>query len=196
MACSMAPRLGHTTSEATKEKIRQSLLGRKRPPEVILKMSLALKGRKASTQTRAKLSAIRTGQQNHFYGKTHTAEAREKIRLAHAGIVMPPRSVEHRRRLSEALKKHGTLKHPDKSVRMSLEYKLWREAVFSRDDYRCFDCGERGGDLQAHHIYPFATFPRLRFMVENGITLCVECHKRYAKGPKVLKPLNQIPIAA
>ncbi len=59
----------------------------------------------------------------------------------------------------------------------SLEYKKWRKLVFERDDFRCFDCGQKGGKLEAHHIYPFAFFPRLRFGLENGITLCEDCHK-------------------
>jgi len=57
-------------------------------------------------------------------------------------------------------------------------YRDWRLAVFERDDYRCFDCGERGGRLEAHHIYAFAKYPRLRLVMENGITLCRECHKK------------------
>lgn len=189
----MAPRLGHPISQGTKQKIRLSLLGRKRPPEVIAKMRAAQTGKTASLKTRQKLSALRSGPNNPFFGKTHTTEARKKIRLAHIGIELPPRSLEHRRKLSEAQKlRHPgiALKHPDKSIRMSLDYKLWREAVFRRDDYRCFDCGERGGYLEAHHKYPFATFPRLRLMLENGITLCISCHKRYSKGPSVLRPID------
>jgi len=68
-------------------------------------------------------------------------------------------------------------------VRNSQAYQEWRKAVFERDDYRCFDCGarsEKGNSiyLHAHHIYPFAAFPRIRLMVENGITLCSDCHDK------------------
>ena len=35
-----------------------------------------------------------------------------------------------------------------------------------------------GGVLHADHIKPFAFFPSLRFDLENGRTLCVECHKK------------------
>ena len=63
-------------------------------------------------------------------------------------------------------------------LRNSLEYKLWREAVFKRDDFTCKECGERGGKLHAHHIKSFAWFPELRFAIDNGATLCVECHKK------------------
>lgn len=63
-------------------------------------------------------------------------------------------------------------------IRKSLDYQLWRTAVFERDDYRCLDCGERGGQLNADHILPFAYFPRLRFDINNGQTLCKPCHKK------------------
>lgn len=63
-------------------------------------------------------------------------------------------------------------------IRTSTEYKKWRTAVFIKDGFRCLDCGEKGVRLNADHIYPFAYFPRLRFDINNGRTLCVECHKK------------------
>jgi len=57
----------------------------------------------------------------------------------------------------------------------------WKKAVFDRDDDTCKKCSVRGGKLEAHHILPWARFPELRFEVENGITLCRSCHKRYHK---------------
>lgn len=52
----------------------------------------------------------------------------------------------------------------------------WRESVFERDDYTCQDCGERGVKLNAHHIKRRATHPELATDVDNGVTLCIECH--------------------
>ena len=62
-------------------------------------------------------------------------------------------------------------------IRQSLEYKLWREAVFLRDKFTCIWCGQVGGKLNADHIKPFALFPELRFSIDNGRTLCVSCHR-------------------
>lgn len=62
-------------------------------------------------------------------------------------------------------------------IRNSSQYKEWRASVFKRDGYRCFDCGQLGGNLEADHILPFAYFPRLRFDINNGITRCKECHR-------------------
>lgn len=63
------------------------------------------------------------------------------------------------------------------------EGREWRIKVFIRDNYTCQECGARNGngkriDLQAHHIKPYAIFPKLRFDINNGITLCLDCHKQ------------------
>jgi len=57
------------------------------------------------------------------------------------------------------------------------EYYQWRNSVFARDNYTCQHCGVVGGDLNAHHIKPYAKFKELRTDVNNGITLCQTCHR-------------------
>jgi 5-methylcytosine-specific restriction endonuclease McrA len=85
----------------------------------------------------------------------------------------------------------------------------WRPAIFARDCCTCQHCGDnRGGNLHAHHIEPFArlvtrkkqawTLPlstpeeRLAFAtslladpeittLSNGITLCMSCHQKIHK---------------
>lgn len=61
------------------------------------------------------------------------------------------------------------------------EYREWRNKVFIRDKYTCQKCHIKSIKgitvyLHSHHIKPFALFPELRFNVENGITLCKNCH--------------------
>jgi 5-methylcytosine-specific restriction endonuclease McrA len=65
-----------------------------------------------------------------------------------------------------------------KSQRTMSELKRWRKAVFERDGYTCRHCDKVGGKLNAHHIKSYRNFPELREVLENGLTLCVECHKK------------------
>lgn len=94
------------------------------------------------------------------------------------------RSIETRLRQSIAQRGEkgsgwkGGLSNKNKAIRNSLEYRLWRETVFKRDNYTCVWCGVRGGKLQADHIRPFAYYPELRFAIDNGRTLCFDCHKK------------------
>jgi 5-methylcytosine-specific restriction endonuclease McrA len=66
----------------------------------------------------------------------------------------------------------------NEKIRTSVEYKLWRKAVFERDNYTCVWCFEKGGILHADHIKPFAYYPELRFAIDNGRTLCKSCHEK------------------
>lgn len=55
---------------------------------------------------------------------------------------------------------------------------IWRTAVFKRDDYTCQDCGVRGGRLVPDHVKPKSLYPELVFDVNNGRTLCDDCHRK------------------
>lgn len=68
-----------------------------------------------------------------------------------------------------------------KKIRVSIEFKTWREAVFARDNWTCQKYKIRGGKLHPHHIQNFSEFPELRFEVSNGITLSEKAHKEFHK---------------
>ena len=83
--------------------------------------------------------------------------------------------MEHRR------EKYGYA--PDERDSITGELKEWRVAVFARDKYTCQCCGDkRGGNLEAHHILNFKTHEHLRLDIDNGITLCEDCHNPRIKG--------------
>lgn len=77
------------------------------------------------------------------------------------------------------IKKHKI--DESKIWRGRIEYRLWRESVFARDNWTCQKCKEWGGKLHPHHILNFAEWIELRFAIDNGITLCYECHKGFHK---------------
>jgi hypothetical protein len=66
----------------------------------------------------------------------------------------------------------------DNDRRKSFEGVQWRSDVFQRDNWICQTCGVRGGVvLQAHHKKSWAEYPEFRYDVDNGVTLCISCHK-------------------
>lgn len=71
----------------------------------------------------------------------------------------------------------GGVRDEAQALRETLEYKRWRESVFKRDNYTCQKCFKcKSNRLQAHHIHPFYLYEELRHDINNGITLCVDCH--------------------
>ena len=127
----------------------------------------------------------------HWEGKKLSDEHKRKLRDNHVGTTGRHLSAETKKKISERLTgKPKAVKGPlhyrwkggvtpeNARIRSSIEYRIWRKAVFERDDYTCRFCGQRGGDLEADHIKPFALFPELRFAIDNGRTLCEDCHRK------------------
>ncbi len=82
-------------------------------------------------------------------------------------------------------------------IRNSVEYSFWRKQIFERDNYTCQICGRKNkkGDkviIEVDHICPFskilddfditsieeAISCEKIWDIENGRTLCRECHKK------------------
>jgi hypothetical protein len=67
-----------------------------------------------------------------------------------------------------------------KDRRYDAEIHLWRSSVFERDAYTCTVCGDdRGGNLNAHHKEGFNWCVHRRYDVNNGVTLCEDCHRGF-----------------
>ena len=71
-------------------------------------------------------------------------------------------------------------------------YKEWRRQVWVRDGYKCkisnLDCA---GRIEAHHILGWTKYPELRYVINNGITLCHFHHPRKKEDEKSLSPYFQ-----
>ena len=119
------------------------------------------------------------------------------LKMSKASKNRPPVTDETKRRMSAAHvglnggSEHWNWKGGISAWRImlhnSLAYKNWREAVFERDDYTCQMCTERGGYLEAHHIEAVKDHKNdlLVYDVDNGITLCKECHLSINNGGHV-----------
>ena len=115
------------------------------------------------------------GHQKSRLGIKHTDETKLKISLTNKRKgLMPPVNIRPMGKNHHNWK--GGVTTIDEKLRKSKEAVLWRIAVFARDDYTCQECGERGGNLNADHIKPWALYPELRFAIDNGRTLCKDCH--------------------
>jgi hypothetical protein len=171
----------YTRTDETRDKIRALKLGKKRKPfteEALLNMSLAKRGKKFSNEHKAKLSVALSGSKNPMYGRcgdlnpARRSDVRKKISQSKLGKArLDIRGANHPRW-------KGGVGSLNERMRKSLEYVIWRRAVFTRDGFTCIWCGDnRGGNLEADHIKPFALYPELRFAIDNGRTLCKTCHK-------------------
>ena len=177
---------GKKLSEEHKEKLRQSNLGKKRSLITRMRISLCQKGKKLSLEHIEKIRVANAG-------KKRSELFSERMR----GDRNPAKLLEVRKKISEALKgkkrpnasgnKHykwrGGITSTNEAIRQSLEYRLWRQSIFKRDDYTCKLCKIRCQTgikviLHADHIKPFAFYPELRFAIDNGRTLCEDCHKK------------------
>ncbi len=83
----------------------------------------------------------------------------------------------------------------EKNERTSDRYWNWRKRVLTKDHFACTKCGNTGREvkLEAHHIKAWLDFPEKRFSLDNGITLCFECHnsKHPWRTEKTQKIINQ-----
>ena len=133
-------------------------VGRPCPEEVRKKISYAQMGK--AKQTQESIKKIKEARAKQVF----TEERNKKISDAHTG--------------SKHWNWQGGKTKITNKIRNSREYKLWRDAVYKRDNYTCVWCGKRGVRLNADHIKPFCDYPELRFAIDNGRTLCIDCHKK------------------
>jgi len=164
-------------------------------------------GKIRTPEMKKRYSESKMGEKNPMYGKKYSKKEKEKM----SEILKGRMPWNHRRRLSKVHKENiriAMLKHAARgeshyrwnldreAVRRDLrndpEYKQWRYRVFKRDRHVCRmnnqDCF---GKVQAHHILPWKGYPKERYNINNGITLCQAHHPTTRAEEKRLIPLFQ-----
>ncbi|WP_413304429.1 HNH endonuclease signature motif containing protein [Bacillus sp. 1P10SD] len=75
---------------------------------------------------------------------------------------------------------HYTLNEEERiKERKYPEYYRWVKEVKERDDYTCDCCGYIGLDVVAHHLDGYSWCKEKRTDVNNGVTLCTNCHDEF-----------------
>lgn len=151
-------------------------------------------------------------------GQKMSAESREKMRLAKLGRpsnnqnrgYKKPQSPETRAKISKSMlgennhRWKGGISNVNYRIRRTAKYRQWRDSIYERDNWTCQNCNKRGYSLQAHHIVPFAELVHKNnitcteqamecsemWLLENGITLCEDCHKKTDSYLKPFVPEN------
>jgi hypothetical protein len=63
-------------------------------------------------------------------------------------------------------------------------YRRWVLEVRARDTHCQWDGCFLSVDLEGHHVYPQGHYPSLRLLLENGLTLCREHHRKWHSQPR------------
>ena len=165
-------------------------------PEVKERMSAALKNALNSPEARARRESFWAVPENKLKHAMVTKDAlnkedtREKLSAASSRSAYRPVAIERMKRglnrpevrikLSLLRGGDGDLERINRKRHREDEYRSsvaaqWSTAVKERDGQLCQGCGSVK-NLHAHHIKPRAMFPDLSLDLNNGITLCKECH--------------------
>lgn len=150
-----------------------------------------------------KLSTLKKGK-SLFAGRKHSEYTKEKLKNLNLGNT---RTLGKHWKLSQETKEKmsfskrgnkspnwkGGMTKLNMSIRACFKYRQWRSDVFTRDKFQCQDCGsKKSGNFEAHHIVPFskilekycikviekALLCEELWNINNGITLCISCHKK------------------
>jgi len=155
---------GKCHSSETKQKISELTKIAMNKPEMKSRLSLARKGKKRSIRIREKMSLVLLGNKRCL-GKKQSEEHRKNISKSHKG--------------EKNWNWKGGITPENLQIRRGIEFRLWREAVFARDNWTCQKTKIKGGRLHPHHIQNFAQYPELRFAIDNGITLLDKAHREF-----------------
>ena len=105
--------------------------------------------------------------------KTGKQWYRHRCIICHNLHFRPPTGIVSNTRFKKG---HLSLRKIGNGGRESLKGREWKRLVFEKDAYKCQKCF-LSDNLNAHHIMNWNDYPELRFEVNNGLTLCLKCHR-------------------
>lgn len=186
------------------------MLGKHHSEETRRKISQSQIGKKLSEETKRKLSEANKGVKHPNWGKHLSEETKNKMRDTKIKqyrnnpelINKISNSVKKLWQNKDYIEKHCGEKNPNwkggltkreetLAHRLRVELKNWAKKILERDNYTCQKCGVRLREkevMEVHHIKPVSKYPSLVLDIENGITLCKNCHyKTESYGKKLRK---------
>ena len=145
-------------------KENKNALGHKVSKEVREKLRIINTGKIIDENTKLKIKYSTQGIKNHFYGKHHTIESKQKISKGNKGHIHTEETKQHIKKILKKLRSISINCPTYIDGRTSLaimihnlnEYKQWRTQVFKRDNYTCQECGKKEVYLEAHHLKSFS----------------------------------------
>lgn len=164
-----------------KKRISKALQGKKMSDAARLKMSLAKKGKSSWNKgIKRYWKSITEFKPGHLLGKRFH-KGHVPWNKGMKGFMAGEKNKNWKGGITPLLRK----------VRNAPEYAEWREEVFRRDNWTCQRCGLRGVYLEVHHLKRVADFMNLVYKLDNGVTLCLDCHvtvdkfrKKFIKSKK------------
>lgn len=135
---------------------------------------------------RTKEHRLKLTKYKSFLGKKHTLETRQRISASRKGKASGDKNYQWINDRTKLKKYSGS------NERRSPIYKAWSREVRNRDSWKCrLKSSDCSGRLEVHHIFGWTAYPELRYLLNNGITLCHFHHPRVREEEKRLIPIFQ-----
>lgn len=113
----------------------------------------------------SKHAQSRKGTLNPFYGKKHTQETKEKLKISSSSRIG---ELNPNYRHGKNLRRPRDFKNAD--------FQKLRNVVFNRDKFTCQITGIKGGHLHAHHRIPYWVCPEAFLDIDNIVTVSTKTH--------------------
>lgn len=128
------------------------------------------KGKHHSDEHKLKISIAVSGKNHPNYGIHFSEEFKQILSDAHKGKMCGADNPNYNPNLTdeERIYKRDTIQNTQ-----------WTLSIKKRDDFICQKCHVRGGNIIAHHIFGYSVYVNARYDIDNGITLCKNCHAEF-----------------